>query len=339
MTQERTNIPPARDPAKGPGQTLRQARLDLRLAPEDVAQMLKLAPRQILALEDDNFASLPGPTYVRGYLRGYALLLGLKPEPVVEAFNRLSVSTPKVDLTKLVPEPQIGSDHHLVRIVSVGVIVVILGLALAWWFGRTERPAVPPVALSSAPPSAEVPVLPVEPDTTTASDAKPGPTASPAPKPTLGDQNLAPGASGIPSSPAPVAPPHPVVVAPRPVTPAPIVPPAQQAVPQTVPTPVPAAPALATGPRVKLTLITTQDSWAEVRDAKQNRLLYETVLAGRTVVLEGTAPLNVFLGNVEGVGVEFNGKPYDTTPYRRGPIARFTLGESGAGTSAGNVPQ
>jgi cytoskeleton protein RodZ len=88
---------------------------------------------------------------------------------------------------------------------------------------------------------------------------------------------------------------------------------------------------------VKLTLVTTQDSWAEVRDARQNRLLYETVPAGRTVVLEGAAPLNVFLGNVEGVSVEFNGKPYDTTPHRRGSIARFALGEPAAST--GNVPQ
>jgi len=76
-----------------------------------------------------------------------------------------------------------------------------------------------------------------------------------------------------------------------------------------------------------------------VRDGKQNKLLYETVAAGRTVVLEGAAPLSVFLGNVEGVGVEFNGKPYDTAPHRRGPIARFTLGEPNPGVGASNVPQ
>jgi len=90
---------------------------------------------------------------------------------------------------------------------------------------------------------------------------------------------------------------------------------------------------------MKLSLVTTQDSWVEVRDAKQNRLLYEMVPAGRTVVLEGAGPFSVFLGNVEGVSVELNGKRFDTTPYRRGPIARFSVGEPAGGASAGNVPQ
>lgn len=327
MMQERTNVSSAGSPAKGPGQTLRQARLDLRLAPEDVAQMLKLAPRQILALEDDDFASLPGPTYVKGYLRGYAQLLGLKPEPVVEAFNRLSVPAPKVDLAKLSPEPQLGSDHHLVRIVSVGVVVVIFGLALAWWFGRSEQPAPLPVALSPAPSNAEGPVLPADPDKAAATESAAEPTATPAPGATPGEQKLAP---AVQTAPAPVAPPRVATVTPAPA-PAPT---AREAPQPVVPAPAPAAPA---GPRVKLTLITSQDSWAEVRDARQNKLLYETVPAGRTVVLEGAAPLNVFLGNAEGVSVEFNGKPYDTTPHRRGPIARFALDAPAAGT--GNVPQ
>jgi cytoskeleton protein RodZ len=291
--------------------------------------MLKLAPRQILALEDDDFASLPGPTYVKGYLRGYAQLLGLKPEPVVEAFNRLSVPAPKVDLAKLAPEPQLRSDHHLVRIVSVGVAAVIFGLALAWWFGRSERPAPAPVALSPPPSNAEYPVLPADPDKLAASEPAAEPAATPAPGAAPGEQKPAPTAA---PAPAPVTPPRVAAVAP-----APAVAPAARETPQpVVPTPTP-APVVPAGPRVKLTLVTSQDSWAEVRDARQNKLLYETVPAGRTVVLEGAAPLNVFLGNVEGVSVEFNGKPYDTTPHRRGPIARFALDAPAAGT--GNVPQ
>ena len=76
------------DPRTGPGRLLRQARQDLRLAPEDVAQILHLSSKQITALEADDFQSLPGPTYVRGYLRGYAQLLGLSPEKVVEIYNQ-----------------------------------------------------------------------------------------------------------------------------------------------------------------------------------------------------------------------------------------------------------
>lgn len=334
MTQKNDTTPPISIPANGPGPLLRQARADLRLAPEDVAQMLKLAPRQILALEENDFASLPGPTYVRGYLRGYAQLLGLKPEPIVEAFNRLAVSAPKVDLTKLAPEPQLGSDHHLVRFVSIGMVVIILGLALAWWFGRTERPAPPPVTLSPASPTAETPVLPVEPDKVAGDEPAtvPGPVPGP-----VADQKPVTATGGAPAAPGALPVPKPMVVTPAPA-PVPVVPAREPAAP-VAPAPVAVSPPA--GPRVKLTLVTTQDSWAEVRDARQNKLLYETVAAGRTVVLEGAGPLSVFLGNAEGVGVEFNGKSYDTTPHRRGPIARFTLGEAGAGssTSTVNVPQ
>jgi len=71
----------------------------------------------------------------------------------------------------------------------------------------------------------------------------------------------------------------------------------------------------------------TKDSWVDVRDAQGNRLLYEVINAGRSVTVEGNAPLSVFLGNVEGVRVEFNGQPFDVSPFRRGEVARFTLGE------------
>lgn len=330
MTQERIDSPAAKSSAKGPGQVLRQARLDLRLAPEDVAQMLKLAPRQILALEEDDFASLPGPTYVRGYLRGYAQLLGLKPEPVVEAFNRLSASAPKVDLAKLAPEPQLRSDHHVVRFVSIGVVIVIFGLALAWWYGRSERPAPAPVALGPTAPAGEAPVLPTDSEKggDAASAPIPPPTLVPAPMET--EQKTAPATVATTAAPVQRPPSASAPVVPAP-SPSPV---ARDPAPAQAPTP-----ATAGGPRVKLVLVTTQDSWAEVRDGKQNKLLYETVAAGRTVVLEGAAPLSVFLGNVEGVGVEFNGKPYDTAPHRRGPIARFTLGEPNPGVGASNVPQ
>jgi cytoskeleton protein RodZ len=86
-------------------------------------------------------------------------------------------------------------------------------------------------------------------------------------------------------------------------------------------------PALEAQPRGRLVLRTLEDCWADVRDAAGNRLLYETIQAGRMVSVEGAAPLSVFLGNVDGVRVEFNGMPYDAARHRRGQVARFTLGE------------
>jgi cytoskeleton protein RodZ len=90
-----------------------------------------------------------------------------------------------------------------------------------------------------------------------------------------------------------------------------------------VPAPAPLAP---NAPVSQLVLYVHEDSWADVRDAQQRRLLYETIPAGRVVSVDGVAPLSVFLGNVDGVTVEFNGQPYDTARHKRGQVARFTLG-------------
>jgi cytoskeleton protein RodZ len=77
-------------------------------------------------------------------------------------------------------------------------------------------------------------------------------------------------------------------------------------------------------------LTADQDSWADIRDARQMKLLYETVPAGRTVTLEGVAPLSVFLGNAAGVRLDYNGRAVDVARHKRGMMARFTLGEEEA---------
>ena len=56
------------------GALLREAREAAGMSIDAVAQQLKLAPRQVQALEDGDFAHLPGRTFVRGFMRNYARL-------------------------------------------------------------------------------------------------------------------------------------------------------------------------------------------------------------------------------------------------------------------------
>ena len=63
------------DAAASAGARLRDARMAAGLSIDAVAQQLKLAPRQVQALEDDDFAQLPGRTFVRGFMRNYARLV------------------------------------------------------------------------------------------------------------------------------------------------------------------------------------------------------------------------------------------------------------------------
>ena len=114
MENVKTENPEASVPRTGPGNLLQQARLDLRLAPEDVAQILHLSSKQIIALENDDYKTLSGPTYVRGYLRSYAQLLGLSPEKVVEAYNSLTIAPKPITLPRSAPPPQVTSSDRIV---------------------------------------------------------------------------------------------------------------------------------------------------------------------------------------------------------------------------------
>ena len=287
--------------AHGPGAQLAQARADLHLTHEDVAARLHLASRQIQALEQDDYTSLPGATYVRGYLKSYALLLGLSPEPILEAHARLAAATVAVDYSVIAPQREITSRHHQVRFVTYFMIAIVIGLAIAWWQGRDTRPPNPLLTAGDSAPAA-----PAADAGTTADSGNPPvetPAAAPGSNTDTGSQAMAKQAPSIPAVAASI--------------------PALTPPPMAVPAPA----VLPTGPRMKLVLTTDQDSWADIRDARQIKLLYETVPAGRTLTLEGIAPVSVFLGNAAGVRLDYNGQPVDISSHKRGMIARFTLGD------------
>jgi cytoskeleton protein RodZ len=300
----------------GPGKTLHQARADLKLSHDDVALQLHLAARQILALENDDYENLPEPTYVRGYLRSYALLLGLTPEPILESYGQLlpAQKAPTVQKVSLGVDEEVSSKEPHIKFASYVVAALVVGLAIAWWQGY-EPTGTAPSQSAVVPPAAEETLLaPAEPEDAGADKgalSEAMPKVNPAPP--------SPITTRVPASALPVAPP----VSVEPVAPAPVA-------PASVPFSAPASnddAAMRTG-RAQIVLRTEQESWAEVRDGQDTRLLYESVPAGRTVKIEGEAPLNVFLGNVDGVRVEYNGQPYDTSRHKRGLVARFTLGAS-----------
>src|SRR5690606_11494862 len=75
----------AEAPSPTAGALLAQARHAAGLTVDGVASQLKLAPRQVVAIERDDFGSLPGRTFVRGFVRNYARLLKLDVDAVLAA--------------------------------------------------------------------------------------------------------------------------------------------------------------------------------------------------------------------------------------------------------------
>jgi len=338
-------------PPSGPGRVLQKARQDLRLAPEDVAQILHLSSKQVVALEQDDYKSLPGPTYVRGYLRSYAQLLGLSPEKILESYNALTIAPKPLILPQSALPAQVTSGDRLVKLGTVAVVAVVLGLVYLWWRNEGETPE--HAALSTpAAPSETSASTGGRADMTQAMTASPAggavstetrPTVMPSPV-----ESSKPAATGVsPARDALTAANSPEAAKPGTTGHVTVsgmilnVTPGESPKPQATTT----APARtdramvqarqvadipADAPRSRLVLYAAQESWADVRDAGDNKLLYENIPAGRSVTIEGVPPFNVFLGNADGVRVEFNGKSFDIGRYKRGQVARFTLGENAA---------
>ena len=325
----------------GPGSMLRKARTDLHLPVEDAARLLNLSARHILAMENDDYESLPGPTYVRGYLRSYAQLLGLSPEETIASYKKLPVASKPVDLTKLVPKQEISSNDRLMKVGTFLVAGVVIGLAVIWWQGDGESPGQMDqgISLTSSYQDEVGGVIGRDEmvDNTVVQEFRPGLIAETDNKiPLLIEAEPVMSQEDISPLPGKKKPPLASPVAAE-----------QLAAPAGAPSDdtgrraslvrdgetITSPPAVDTdlgpeGVRARLVLTTEQDSWADIRDARQNKLLYETVPAGRVVTVEGIAPFSVFLGNVEGVRIEFNGKYYDAIKHKRGQVARFTLGET-----------
>lgn len=61
---------------------------------EQAAIAMRLSPAMIKALESENFAELPDPPYVRGYLRSYARLDDSDPQPLIRTYEVLRGADP-----------------------------------------------------------------------------------------------------------------------------------------------------------------------------------------------------------------------------------------------------
>ncbi|MDZ7663392.1 helix-turn-helix domain-containing protein [Thiohalophilus sp.] len=95
---QQPEMPPA-EPRMWPGKRLREAREARNLSREQVAHQLHQEVSTIVALEEDDYARLPGKTYVLGYLRSYARLLQLPESEIIAA-----VQIDHVETSDLLPE-------------------------------------------------------------------------------------------------------------------------------------------------------------------------------------------------------------------------------------------
>ena len=125
------------------GAVLAERRGERGLSIEQVASATRIRAEHLRALESDEPERLPAPVYAKGYLRTYALYLGLDPEPLVDVLH-FSVQHPgrALGLGMIAGRPRIV----LTGPAAAAVGLVLLGGAFAYYAWRQieadQRPAV-----------------------------------------------------------------------------------------------------------------------------------------------------------------------------------------------------
>ncbi|NHZ92415.1 DUF4115 domain-containing protein [Massilia sp. CCM 8733] len=295
-----------------PGKTLAAQREAMGWTVEQVADQLKMAVRQVTALEAGDYANLPGPAVVRGFVRAYAKVVKLDAAPLVAMISldtpeltepgSRSVRRDKPATFSEVRFPTNGKRSGLPLGLIGAAVLLIAAAAGAWQFGLVPSSLLG--AASQGTPAA-------------ASGSQASVTVLPAPL--VGDKPAgvaAPLETTLvkPDERKPVIAPAPPLVS--------VLPPAGSTPAATLATPVAgaaatvsgagpaagvAAPAAAPGSS-PLVLNVREDSWVEVRRAKGAPLLSRLVKAGTVETLDITEPVTLIVGKPGGVSATLRGE-------------------------------
>jgi cytoskeleton protein RodZ len=92
------------------GPTLREARMRARIDVSEIEAQTKIRAKYLRALENEEWGLLPGPTFVKSFLRTYAQALGLDGRALVEEY-RLNYEGP----SEGTPEPIVASPRSGAR--------------------------------------------------------------------------------------------------------------------------------------------------------------------------------------------------------------------------------
>ncbi len=158
------------------GSALREARERRGLSLSQVEADTKIRSRYIRALEDEDFALLPGATYAKGFLRAYADYLGLDGHLFIDEFSsrhfdpRRELDQPIAPRSRSRPVAR-GRRESNLAVIALAAIVAISALVFLLALGGKSPPANLPTAPPPSTPSTAG--QPVQPGAGTTGPSKP----------------------------------------------------------------------------------------------------------------------------------------------------------------------
>ncbi len=280
----------------GPGSRLKSAREAAGLSLDQVAQQLKLAPRQVRALEDEDFAQLPGRTFARGFVRNYARLLNLDGDHLLsmlpDAAHAPALEAPALQPTGAMiaelPTASTPKPNFTRWLIPLVLVACIVGAAAYEWYRGGLSPQ-GDASSSAAPEPLHAPAAP------TRGRELPNPVATDKPASEAAPASMGDGSADVAAA---------LVAAPSSVSP---------------------APAPAAVPPAALLLGYRGPSWTEIRDRDGQVLIARLVAAGSEQAIRGTPPFDIVIGNAHQVTLVYRDNPVDLSRYTRQNVARLRL--------------
>lgn len=332
-----------------------------------ICDQINLNKSIVIAIEADDYESLPPPAFVRGYIRSYAKLLEIESDTLVVKYEQLEM--PAVDVVPSAEGETVTSVDPFIRMMSGLVVAVVLGALAYWWYNNRV------VQISEVETTSGVEETTEKGDEDSSNTGESLQALFKSDEPTAKEgSTLAPGVSyerpmqpavNNPNALAVVEVPVSTVLQNSPVikqlsdetvdfanTPDNI----QEAVALTqnleagvvastgviaidvepsvseseVATRSEAPPIASLGQSDILLLKTESESWVSVIDAAENRLMYGILTNGTPRKLQGIAPFSIVLGAAPGIEATLNGSDVDfSSLIRQSNTARFVIEQTG----------
>ena len=337
----------------GPGDLLQAARIQQGLTSEDVCARMHLSLGVLQSIEENDFDDITAPIFVKGYLRAYARLVSLNEDKMIQLYVDLysNEDPPICTVSQIAPE----NTGHDVRIkwATYLVIFVLIALLSAWGWNKIQnKPEAVSLDVNQSSDTAateqvaveiEVIEVLVESDQAAvevlnefAGEFADEPSLESQLEQTLSADTVEESITE-PASDETEA----VVVEAEPIT----------AVTNTAELDVTTDTIATEGTSTAVAKIKTTtdlrfdisrvapagidllnitvnaDTWADIKDANNHRLVYDLLRANLNIQIRGKAPFNAFFGNGHGVEISFNSQSIDIASHTLDDnTARFEIG-------------